>query len=108
MRILSYSGLQAGNVSKDMPQPPPSLSFHVRSAASKFPEIDSFLVQWISSNTNASSSASISIKSVSCFPETLVYNVAGSRFCFRMGREHKSNGVYYVVELNRGVFTVSM
>ncbi|XP_068243552.1 DNA-directed primase/polymerase protein-like [Palaemon carinicauda] len=44
------------------------------------------------------------IRSWFCFSqqEVLVYEVGGNRFCHNIGREHKSNGVMYVVNLKTG------
>ncbi|ORY53707.1 hypothetical protein BCR33DRAFT_711066 [Rhizoclosmatium globosum] len=58
---------------------------------SPFPDIDSFLCF---------------IKSVLCFSDQklLLYSISGNKFCFNIMREHKSNGVYYTVDLKRGIF----
>ena len=37
--------------------------------------------------------------------ETIVYDIGGSRWCGRIGREHRSNHVTYTCELTRGVVT---
>ena len=37
--------------------------------------------------------------------ETIVYDIGGSRWCGRLGREHRSNHVTYTCELTRGVVT---
>ena len=34
----------------------------------------------------------------------IVYSIDGNRFCFNIQRQHKSNGVYYVVDLEKGEF----
>lgn len=35
----------------------------------------------------------------------LLLSVRGSRWCERVGRQHRSNGVYYVVDLQQGWWT---
>ncbi|KAJ3287054.1 hypothetical protein HDU79_006005 [Rhizoclosmatium sp. JEL0117] len=72
---------------------------------SPFPDIDSFLVSWIQRNTT-STITSVIIKSVLCFSDQklLLYSISGNKFCFNIMREHKSNGVYYTVDLKRGIF----
>jgi hypothetical protein len=36
---------------------------------------------------------------------TVIYGIGNNRYCFNVGREHQSNGVYYAVDLDRRVFT---
>jgi hypothetical protein len=36
--------------------------------------------------------------------KTLTLDLSGNRYCERIGREHKSNGVYFVVSIERGYF----
>eukprot|EP00834_Sanchytrium_tribonematis_P001888 NODE_50_length_31184_cov_0.705099.p9 type:complete len:365 gc:universal NODE_50_length_31184_cov_0.705099:4712-5806(+) len=35
-------------------------------------------------------------------PNSIIFSIVGNRFCERIGREHKSNGVYYVVNVKNG------
>ncbi|TPX68677.1 hypothetical protein CcCBS67573_g07081 [Chytriomyces confervae] len=74
---------------------------------SAYPEIDAYVAQWIQQNTETASASKPTIKSVSNFSQDkiLFYSVAGNRYCFNVQREHKSNGVYYVVDLKRGSFS---
>jgi hypothetical protein len=37
-------------------------------------------------------------------PSTLTYHLAKNRFCERIGRPHKSNNIFFVVDLNQAVF----
>lgn len=39
---------------------------------------------------------------VSLSPRAVVFNVSGTRFCPRIGREHRSNGVYFMADLEQG------
>merc|ERR1719263_1240559 len=39
---------------------------------------------------------------VSLSARAVVFNISGTRFCPRIGREHKSNGVYFVADLEQG------
>ncbi|KAJ3219125.1 hypothetical protein HDU67_002458 [Dinochytrium kinnereticum] len=73
---------------------------------SPFPEIDGFLRRWIRENVPGGERARLQM--VAYFRDTsktATYSVTGNRYCFRIQREHKSNGVYYVAELSRGTFT---
>lgn len=36
--------------------------------------------------------------------KTIVYSISNYRFCERIEREHKSNGVYFVFDLLQGVY----
>lgn len=36
--------------------------------------------------------------------QTLILELAGTRFCERIGREHRSNNVYYCIDLLAGTF----
>ena len=35
----------------------------------------------------------------------MLFNIAGCRYCARIGREHRSNGVFIVVDLRGGAWT---
>ncbi|KAI8614382.1 hypothetical protein BC830DRAFT_1127680 [Chytriomyces sp. MP71] len=74
------------------------------SESSLYPQIDAYIARWIDSNTQSRSRAHL--KSVSSFSheKMILYNVSGNRFCFNIGRDHKSNGVYYLLDLKKGVF----
>ena len=41
---------------------------------------------------------------VSLSARAVVFNISGTRFCPRIGREHKSNGVYFMADLEQGVW----
>jgi DNA-directed primase/polymerase protein len=83
------------------------------SARSAFPELNASLRAYLTSVTLPRGPAiavaplDIQFKSINHFPDshTLVYSILGSRFCHRIGREHKSNAVYYVVDTRDGVCT---
>ncbi|XP_077500374.1 DNA-directed primase/polymerase protein-like isoform X1 [Amblyomma americanum] len=70
----------------------------VRSLSSPYPEIDAFIRSIIAPRGT--------IRQVSHFFEsdTLVYDVLGYRYCENIGREHHSNGIMYVVDVNVGSF----
>ncbi|KAJ3105337.1 hypothetical protein HDU97_008234 [Phlyctochytrium planicorne] len=70
---------------------------------SPFWKIDGYVLGWIKRNCGQGARA----QKVNYFPDskTIVYGIIGTRFCFNIGREHKSNGVYYVAELTRGHFS---
>lgn len=48
-----------------------------------------------------------SIRSWTFLPEgaLMLFNIAGCRYCARIGREHRSNGVFIVVDLRGGAWT---
>ncbi|XP_051142454.1 uncharacterized protein LOC127259282 isoform X2 [Andrographis paniculata] len=68
---------------------------------SPFPALDAF-VEAIASNGNVSGK----IRSWYWFSEywLMVYSMLKNRYCERIGREHKSNHVIYVVDLRRAVY----
>ncbi|KAF8044081.1 hypothetical protein BT93_A2147 [Corymbia citriodora subsp. variegata] len=68
---------------------------------SPFPMLDKFIESVASIGT-----VSGKIRSWYWFSEhgLMVYNMLRSRFCERIGREHKSNHVIYVVDLNRAAY----
>ncbi|KAL7146256.1 hypothetical protein ABFS83_06G028200 [Erythranthe nasuta] len=68
---------------------------------SPLPALDAF-VEAIASKGNASGK----IRSWYWFSEygLMVYSMSRSRYCERIGREHKSNHVIYVVDLRRAVY----
>lgn len=35
----------------------------------------------------------------------MLYNIAGCRYCTHINREHRSNGIFYVVDLRGGAWT---
>lgn len=69
-----------------------------KSSSSPYPDIDEFIRGIIGPRGT--------IRQVSHFldTDTLVYDVLGYRFCENIGREHRSNGIMYVVDVNVGTF----
>lgn len=67
-------------------------------ATSAYPEIDNFIRGVIAPRGT--------IRQVSHFvdTDTLVYDVLGYRYCENIGREHRSNGIMYVVDVNIGSY----
>lgn len=70
----------------------------VTSFSSPYPDIDEFIRGVIAPRGR--------IRQVSHFADTdtLVYDVLGYRYCENIGREHRSNGIMYVVDVNVGSF----
>lgn len=68
---------------------------------SPFPALDAF-IEAIASNGNVPGK----IRSWYWFSEyaLIVYSMSRNRYCERIGREHKSNHVIYVVDLRRAVY----
>lgn len=46
------------------------------------------------------------VRSWFCFSqnEVVVYEISGNRYCYNVGREHRSNGIMYVVNLKTGEY----
>eukprot|EP00004_Rigifila_ramosa_P023256 TRINITY_DN6504_c0_g1_i1.p1 TRINITY_DN6504_c0_g1~~TRINITY_DN6504_c0_g1_i1.p1 ORF type:complete len:394 (-),score=94.28 TRINITY_DN6504_c0_g1_i1:112-1203(-) len=69
---------------------------------SPFPEIDKFVSEQIFDRENGIRG---NIRSWMLFDTfTLVYNINRYRYCDRLGRHHKSNGIMVVVDLRRGAW----
>ncbi|KAL5746421.1 hypothetical protein ACOSP7_027567 [Xanthoceras sorbifolium] len=68
---------------------------------SPFPALDKF-VEWVASIENVPGK----IRSWYWFSEygLIVYSMSRNRYCERIGRQHKSNHVMYVVDLRRAVY----
>ena len=66
-----------------------------------YPAIDSHVVRVASRGSRKRAR----IRRWTFFPSSKVvsYDIADARFCGRIGREHKSNGVYFVVNLQTGL-----
>jgi hypothetical protein len=72
---------------------------------SPYPDIDSF-IESVSSSADPTGPRG-SIRSwialdINC--GIILYNIKGSRYCGNIGRHHKSNGVFYVVDLQQRVW----
>ena len=82
------------------------------SSRSPYPDLDA-LVCHIATSSAASTASTVSstgarlarIRSWVWFPDLLIllYNIADNRYCHNVGREHKSNGVYYIVDFKVNV-----
>jgi hypothetical protein len=72
---------------------------------SPFPDIDSF-IEYVSSSADPSGPRG-SIRSWVALDNEcgiMLYNVKGSRYCGNVARHHKSNGVFFIVDLQQGVW----
>lgn len=89
--VSNVDGLKYVNANTNQPRP------IMQSCNSSFPLLDEFVLKC----ANQISQQSASIKTCIYYPssQTVVYGIQGTRFCCRIGREHKSNGVYYVADL---------
>lgn len=67
---------------------------------SPFPQVDGFITSYINQILPGN------IRSWIYFPSSylLVYNITGNRYCFNIGRAHKSNNVCWVVDLFERAF----
>ena len=77
------------------------------SHSSNFPKIDEFILQWIKNNAYGSNANKNNIRftNIITFDNSILYNISGTRFCFNVSRDHKSNNVYYVFEPHNGLFS---
>lgn len=69
---------------------------------SPYPDIDAFIAS-VCSNLEGGPG---SIRSWVSLDDgaVLLYNIKGNRYCGNIGRQHRSNGVFYVVDLEQGVW----
>ncbi|PRP81403.1 coiled-coil domain-containing protein [Planoprotostelium fungivorum] len=81
---------------------PRELHYWGNYATSPFPELDQFVSN---SNLVLGPEKKGIIKSWLYYPRTqyILYNVQRNRFCFHIGREHKSNGIFVVANFVRGI-----
>jgi hypothetical protein len=68
---------------------------------SPYPQVDAFVLQWLHARD-----PSARIRRWGVFGESkvLTFDIQGYRFCENIGRPHRSNGIYLVVNLMQGVF----
>ncbi|XP_024523407.1 DNA-directed primase/polymerase protein [Selaginella moellendorffii] len=97
--LLTFDRGAAGKHPKSLSNIQPQHS--VASEASPFGAVDAF-VESISSFGNTPGK----IRNWFWFSELgiIVYNISGNRFCERVGRQHKSNNVMYIVNLRRASY----
>lgn len=69
---------------------------------SPYPMIEGFIAQFASAHS--AHPARVRRWAFYEVGKTLTLDIAGSRYCERIGREHKSNGVYFVVSIEPGNF----
>ena len=73
---------------------------------SPHPELDAF-IESVCSSTNAGSSSTGTIRSWTVLDDSgsiFLYNIKGNRFCGNIGRQHKSNGIFFIVDVQHGVW----
>ncbi|KAJ3358269.1 hypothetical protein HDU91_005265 [Kappamyces sp. JEL0680] len=85
--------------------PAPRAGQTVTSGPSPFPRFEAAILEHIS--TQLCPFPEPFVKSYIYYPQsqTILYVIGGSRFCSRIGRQHQSNAVYYLVDTERGVCT---
>jgi hypothetical protein len=74
---------------------------------SPYPALDTFIVQVCKRHvTSAKSAESVGIRSWVLLDQgsVVLYNISGCRFCGNIGREHKSNGIFILVDLKHQVW----
>ena len=76
-------------------------SLAARPGPSLLPAVDAF-IEGVAADASRDSSAAVRTWALS--GTTLVLALRGGRFCGAIGRPHKSNGVYYVVDLAAGAY----
>lgn len=72
---------------------------------SPYPDIDSF-IESVSSSADPTGPRGFIRSWVALDTNCgiILYNIKGSRYCGNIGRHHRSNGVFYVVDLQQGVW----
>jgi DNA-directed primase/polymerase protein len=107
-RLLTYSAegevfkFTEGTVQKSIRS-----VYDAQRGSSPYPKLDTFIVEVCRySLGDEGARRNIGIRSwVSMDNESIiVYNLSGYRYCNNIGREHKSNGVFIVVDLHEGIW----
>ncbi len=67
---------------------------------SPFPDVDHFILTQLRGGVTGR------VRRWVYFPDgqTMIYDISGNRFCERIGRPHRSNGIMFVVNFARGTF----
>ena len=91
--IPSHGGNTAGDIYGAAstilgPSPYPDIDKFIESVCSHIEGPPGSIRSWVSLDDGA----------------VLLYNIKGNRFCGNIGRQHQSNGVFYVVDLQQGVW----
>ena len=83
--------------SETLASPPPArpAALEEGSLPSPFPRVDACILK---------ARPGATVRAWRRTPSTLTYHLAKNRFCERIGRPHKSNNIFFVVELNQAVF----
>jgi hypothetical protein len=63
-----------------------------------------YIRSWAYFNSLVASSSSTKSTSSNSKPDCLVFNIGGNRYCGRIQRTHKSNGIYLVANIRQGVW----
>jgi len=74
---------------------------------SPYPELDEFVMDVCRRNIpDGSRRGNVGIRSWISLDDgsVLLYNLSGYRYCDNIGREHKSNGVFFVVDLKQAAW----
>jgi len=73
---------------------------------SPYKELETFILEVCRRNRQGAKDQPVRIRSWAMLgnESLILYNVSGYRFCGNIGREHKSNGVFFVVDLEHGTW----
>jgi len=83
------------------------IAHDLQRGSSQYPKLDAFILDVCRySLGDQGHSRSLGIRSWASIDDgsIIVYNLYGYRYCSNIGREHKSNGVFIVVDLDEGIW----
>lgn len=97
--VFSYAkGAAGGRRARDAGR-----TSNVQHGASPYPNLERFVLEVCRQNAGGVRNASIR-SWASLGDSVLIFNLAGYRYCGNVGREHKSNGVFIVVDISERVW----
>lgn len=78
----------------------------VQRGSSPYPKLDEFVLEVCRHSVRNTGPRTIGVRSWVAMDNgsILIYNLSGYRFCNNIGREHKSNGVFIVVDTHEGIW----
>ena len=77
----------------------------LQAGSSPYPNIDLFVID-ICKKTIKDTSRAVTIRSWTSMDDNsiLIFNISGYRYCGNIGREHKSNGVFFVIDRKQSIW----
>ena len=77
----------------------------LQAGSSPYPNIDRFVIDICKNKINDMARA-VTIRSWTSMDDNsiLIFNISGYRYCDNICREHKSNGVFFVIDTKQGIW----